>query len=225
MCSCCNQGSNIAAWACGRSLWVQWAGKLGDWDVCWHLNQWGKKWVCSMLPNLYVLPQIHVDLPALLFPVTGHYRRFGLVIGGDLEIINASPHWEFEEQPAVQIRTVWRAAFTHNATGALRYVLTQVFFSILLIYSYKLLDHRACETEEWWTRCWSMRTRTALTLNRWHCLRAVRAITRAAFCEPTSYHSREEVYAPQLISALFDFRLGAAATAWTTVVVSPEISK
>ena len=60
-----------------------------------------------MLPNLYVLPQIHVDLPALLFPVTGHYRRFGLVIGGDLEIINASPHWEFEEQPAVQKRTVW----------------------------------------------------------------------------------------------------------------------
>ena len=60
-----------------------------------------------MLPNLYVLPQIHVDLPALLFAVTGHYRRFGLVIGGDLEIINASPHWEFEEQPAVQKRTAW----------------------------------------------------------------------------------------------------------------------
>ena len=40
-------------------------------------------------------------------------------------------------------------AFTHNATGALRYVLNQVFFRILFIYSYKLLDHRACETEEW----------------------------------------------------------------------------
>ena len=103
-----------------------------------------------MLPNLYVLPQIHVDLPALLFAVTGHYRRFGLVIGGDLEIINASPHWEFEEQPAVQKRTVWCVYRIRPQCNRRSEVCFEPgFFSILFIYSYKLSDHRACETEEW----------------------------------------------------------------------------